>query len=62
MMGALGTGNFEEGIVTISMGTSGNVYLTKNTPFLDQHGEISSFCHSINKYLPLICLTNMSNG
>jgi len=31
-------------------------------PFVDQNGEISSFCDSTGNYLPLLCVSNLANG
>jgi xylulokinase len=62
MYGAVGTGNFEKGIVTVSLGTSGTAYTFMEEPFIDPTGEIASFCDSTGHYLPLICVSNMANG
>ncbi len=62
MYGAIGTGNIEPGIVTISLGTSGTAYTFLEKPFIDQNGEISSFCDSTGNYLPLLCVSNLANG
>jgi len=62
MYGAIGTGNIETGIVTISLGTSGTAYTYMEEPFIDPLGEIASFCDSTGHYLPLICVTNLANG
>ena len=62
MYGAIGTGNFSPGVVTISLGTSGTVYTFMEQPFVDTTGEIACFCDSTGNYLPLLCVTNMANG
>ncbi len=62
MMGAIGTGNVKEGIVTISLGTSGTAYSFIKTPYIDPSGEIAAFCDATNNYLPLLCISNMANG
>ncbi len=62
MYGAVGTGNIEPGIVTISLGTSGTAYTYLEEPFIDPLGEIAAFCDSTGHYLPLICVTNLANG
>jgi xylulokinase len=62
MYGAIGTGNFAPGIVTISLGTSGTVYTFLEQPFVDPTGEIACFCDSTGHYLPLLCVSNMANG
>jgi D-xylulose kinase len=62
MCGAIGTGNVEEGIVTISLGTSGTAYSFAKEPFTSETGEIASFCDATGNYLPLLCVSNMANG
>lgn len=62
MYGAVGTGNVREGIVTISLGTSGTAYCFMNQPFIDPTGEIAAFCDSTGHYLPLLCVSNLANG
>lgn len=62
MYGAVGTGNVKEGIVTISLGTSGTAYTFLKQPFVDPTGEIAAFCDSTGHYLPLLCVSNLANG
>lgn len=62
MYGAVGTGNIEPGIVTVSLGTSGTAYTCTREPFLDPLGEIAAFCDSTGRHLPLLCVSNMANG
>lgn len=62
MYGAVGTGNFTPGVVTISLGTSGTAYAFMREPFVDPTGEIAAFCDSTGHYLPLVCVSNMANG
>lgn len=62
MYGAVGTGNVEPGIVTISLGTSGTAYSFMEEPYVDPTGEIASFCDSTGHYLPLLCVSNLANG
>jgi xylulokinase len=62
MYGAIGTGNFETGIVTISLGTSGTAYTFLGEPFIDPTGEIGAFRDSTGHHLPLLCVSNMANG
>jgi xylulokinase len=62
MLGAIGTGNIKPGIVTISLGTSGTAYTVMENPYIDPTGEISAFCDSTGKYLPLLCVSNLANG
>ncbi|MGD8726294.1 MAG: FGGY family carbohydrate kinase [Gemmatimonadales bacterium] len=62
MYGAIGTGNVQPGIVTISLGTSGTAYTFMEQPYVDPDGEIACFCDSTGHYLPLLCVSNMANG
>jgi len=62
MYGAIGTGNFSPGIVTISLGTSGTAYTFLESPYVDPEGEIAAFCDSTGHHLPLLCVSNMANG
>lgn len=62
MYGAIGTGNVEEGIVTISLGTSGTAYTFLKEAFIDPAGEIAAFCDSSGNHLPLVCVSNLANG
>lgn len=62
MYGAVGTGNIEPGIVTVSLGTSGTAYTFLEKAFIDPLGEIAAFCDSTGNYLPLVCVSNLANG
>ncbi len=62
MYGAVGTGNVEPGIVTVSLGTSGTAYTFLEEPFIDPEGEIAAFCDSTGHHLPLLCVSNLANG
>ncbi len=62
MYGAVGTGNVKEGIVTISLGTSGTAFTFLKKAFVDPTGEIAAFCDSSDHYLPLLCVSNLANG
>jgi xylulokinase len=62
MYGALGTGNFEPGMITVSLGTSGTACTVLDEPFIDPTGEIAAYCDSTGRYLPLLCVSNMANG
>ncbi len=58
MMGAIGTGNVEAGVVTMSLGTSGTVYAYSDEPIIDPKGNIAAFCSSTGGWLPLLCTMN----
>ncbi|MDB6031715.1 MAG: xylulokinase [Verrucomicrobiales bacterium] len=60
MMGAIGTGNTREGVITASFGTSGTIYACAEKPVVDPHGEIAAFCDSTNRWLPLLCTMNVT--
>ncbi len=62
MMGAIGTGNYKEGVVTISLGTSGTAYTFMKEAYVDPNGEIACFCDATGNYLSLLCISNLSNG
>ena len=58
MMGAVGTGNVRQGILTMSLGTSGTVYAYSDEPVVDPAGNIAAFCSSTGGWLPLLCTMN----
>ncbi len=60
MMGAIGTGNVQPGVVTVSLGTSGTVYAFSAEPVIDPRGEVAAFCDSTNRWLPLVCTMNVT--
>jgi len=61
MMGAIGTGNVREGVVTLSLGTSSTVYSFTAEPVLDPSGNVAPFCSSSGGWLPLVCTMNATN-
>ena len=61
MMGAIGTGNVETGVVTASFGTSGTIYAFSKKPVCDPDGEIAAFCSSTGGWLPLLCTMNVTS-
>jgi xylulokinase len=44
---AVGTGAVCEGIVSLSLGTSGVVFATTDTPAIDPQGRLHAFCHAV---------------
>ena len=60
MMGAIGTGNTKNGIVTLSLGTSGTIYSYSKVPLVDPFGEVHAFCDSTGAWLPLVCTMNVT--
>lgn len=61
MMGAIGTGNVREGVVTLSLGTSSTVYSYSESPAHDPSGNVAPFCSSSGGWLPLVCTMNATN-
>lgn len=61
MMGAIGTGNVKEGVVTVSLGTSSTVYSFCQHPVAEPTGSVASFCSSSGGWLPLVCTMNATN-
>ena len=60
MMGAIGTGNLRQGVVTASLGTSGTLYACSESPIIDPRGEIAAFCDSTDRWMPLMCTMNVT--
>lgn len=60
MMGAIGTGNISDGVITASFGTSGTLYGCSEQPIVDPEGEIAAFCDSTDRWLPLVCTMNVT--
>lgn len=44
---AIGTGAVEEGIVSLSLGTSGVVFAATNRPAVEPEGRLHAFCHAV---------------
>jgi len=61
MMGAIGTANVREGVVTLSLGTSSTVYSFHEQAVLDPSGNVAPFCSSSGGWLPLVCTMNATN-
>jgi xylulokinase len=60
MMGAIGTGNVSDGVVTASLGTSGTIYACSEQPIVDPAGEVAAFCDATGRWLPLVCTMNVT--
>ena len=60
MMSAVGTGNTKQGVVTVSLGTSGTIFAYSNRPVVDSSGEFAAFCSSTGGWLPLACTMNVT--
>lgn len=61
MLGAIGTGNIKNGIVTVSLGSSGTVYSYTDEPRKDPKGEIALFCDATDHWLLLGCTMNLAS-
>jgi len=44
---AVGVGAVQEGIVALTLGTSGVVFATVDEPFIEPEGRLHAFCHSV---------------
>ncbi|MCD5994501.1 xylulokinase [Pseudomonas sp. CDFA 602] len=62
MMGAIGTGNIQPGLITMSLGSSGTVYAYADQPQVSEHESVATFCSSSDGWLPLICTMNLTNA
>lgn len=62
MMGAIGTGNIEAGLVTISLGTSGTIAVHSPEPVVPDNAMVANFCASHAGWLPLICTMNVTSA
>ncbi|HEX2749910.1 MAG TPA: xylulokinase [Verrucomicrobiales bacterium] len=60
MMGAIGTGNVQPGVVTVSLGTSGTLFACSDKPVIDPMGEVAAFCDSADQWMPLVCTMNVT--
>ncbi|MFP3043110.1 xylulokinase [Treponema primitia] len=58
MMSAIGTGTVRDGVLSMSLGTSGTLYGYSETPLSDPKNGLSGFNSSTGGYLPLLCTMN----
>ncbi|GHV74543.1 xylulokinase [Spirochaetia bacterium] len=58
MMSAIGTGTVRDGVLSMSLGTSGTLYGYSDTPLADPKNGLSGFNSSTGGYLPLLCTMN----
>ncbi|WP_114240238.1 xylulokinase [Dyella sp. C9] len=58
MMAAIGTGNVEPGVLSMSLGTSGTLFACADHPVVDDDAGWAAFCSSTGGWLPLICTMN----
>jgi xylulokinase len=45
---AVGVGAVEEGVISITLGTSGVVFASTNKPYIEADGKLHSFCHAFS--------------
>lgn len=58
MMSAIGTGNVEAGVLSMSLGTSGTLFAHADRPVVDAASGWAAFCSSTGGWLPLVCTMN----
>jgi xylulokinase len=58
MMAAIGTGNVQPGVLTMSLGTSGTLFACADRPVVDERAGWAAFCSSTDAWLPLVCTMN----
>ncbi|RMH04858.1 MAG: xylulokinase [Planctomycetota bacterium] len=58
MMSALGAGAVREGVLVVSLGTSGTLFARSERPVVDPEGLIAPFCDATGAWLPLLCTMN----
>lgn len=62
MMSALGSGAVHDGIMVMSLGTSGTLFGCSTKPIFDTSGIINGFCDATGQWLPLICTLNCTGA
>eukprot|EP00210_Caulerpa_lentillifera_P000837 g810.t1 len=55
MMSALGSGAVSDGVLVLSLGTSGTLFGCSEKPIFDRDGIICPFCDATGRWLPLVC-------
>jgi len=60
--GAVGVGATREGIAALTLGTSGVVFATTNTPLIEPEGRVHAFCHAIPDRWHLMGVTLSAAG
>ncbi|ABR49913.1 xylulokinase [Alkaliphilus metalliredigens QYMF] len=59
--GAIGTGTVEEGIVSVTLGTSGVVFASHEAYAVDERNRLHSFCHANGKYHSMGVMLSAAN-
>jgi len=60
--GAVGSGIIKQGLISDSIGTSGVVFASSDTPLYDKEGRVHSFCHAVPKKWHLTGVTLSAAG
>jgi xylulokinase len=58
---AVGTGTVGNGACNISLGTSGTVFVSQDSFFVDNSNALHSFCHSNGKYHLMGCILSAAS-
>ena len=58
---AIGTGTIGNGDCNISLGTSGTVFVSRDTFFVDEHNALHSFAHANGKYHLMGCILSAAS-
>ena len=59
--GAIGTGTVEEGIVSVTLGTSGVVFAPHESYSVDEKNRLHAFCHANGKYHSMGVMLSAAN-
>lgn len=59
--GAIGTGTIEEGIISVTLGTSGVVFAAHDDYHVDPENRLHAFCHSNGKYHSMGVMLSAAN-
>ncbi len=59
--GAIGTGTVGEGMCTISLGTSGTIFISEEFYTVDKNNSVHSFAHADGKYHMLGCILSAAS-
>jgi sugar (pentulose or hexulose) kinase len=60
MMSAIGSGATRDGVVVVSLGTSGTIFTRTQHAVVDPDGLIAPFCSSDGAWMPLLCVMNLT--
>ncbi|MFN3240091.1 MAG: xylulokinase [Planctomycetota bacterium] len=60
MMSAIGSGATRDGVVVVSLGTSGTIFTRTGHAVVDPDGLIAPFCSSDGGWMPLLCVMNLT--